>query len=163
MRESGSLGHHSALAKEERFGHAWRQEEVGGLVWGLGAIAAEHVFYGENSTGVGGDLRMATSEALRLVGFCGMGPDPAPAEIEARFERIGQRLMHRSGGELEESLQGVLRDAYKKQMAAQLLGQAYLKAYHLVRANKAAVERLADLLVERQEIYGDELIGILDA
>ena len=163
MRESGSLGHHSALAKEKRFGHAWRHEELGNLIWGLGAIAAEHVFYGENSTGVGGDLRMATAEALRLVGFCGMGPDPSPPEAVARCEQIGQRLMHRSGGDVEERLQGVLRDPYKKEMAAQLLGQSYLKAYHLVLANREAVERLADTLVERREIYGDELIELLDA
>jgi ATP-dependent Zn protease len=163
MRESGSLGHHSALAKEERYGHAWRHEEIGGLVWGLGAIAAERVFYGENSTGVGGDLRMATSEALRLVGYCGMGPDPAPDRLEKRFEDVGLRLMHRSGGDVEEALQGVLRDQFKRALAAQLLGQAYLRAYYLVVANKDAVARLAAELVERKEIYGDELIAYLDS
>jgi ATP-dependent Zn protease len=163
MRESGSLGHHSALAKEERYGHAWRHEEIGSLVWGLGAIAAERVFYGENSTGVGGDLRMATSEALRLVGFCGMGPDAAPPDQEERFELLGLELMHRSGGDVEEALQGVLRDPFKRKLAAQLIGQGYLKAWHLVRANKDAVQRLADTLVERKEIYGDELIRLLDS
>jgi ATP-dependent Zn protease len=163
MRESGSLGHHSALAKEERYGHAWRHEEIGSLVWGLGAIAAERVFYGENSTGVGGDLRMATSEALRLVGYCGMGPDPAPPELEERFEQIGLQLMHRSGGDVEEALQGVLRDPFKRKLAAQLIGQGYMKAYHLVLANKAAVDRLAAELVHRKEIYGDELIRLLDS
>src|SRR5207249_11035968 len=44
----GSLGHHQAIEKEERFS-SWRHEEVGNLVWTLGAMAAEHVFYGENS------------------------------------------------------------------------------------------------------------------
>ena len=43
----------------------WRHEEVGKLVWTLGAMAAEHVFYGENSTGVGGDVRVGDARAPR--------------------------------------------------------------------------------------------------
>src|SRR2546422_5245125 len=56
----GSLGHHQALEKEERFS-SWRSEELGHLVWALGAMAAERAFYGENSTGVGGDVQSATA------------------------------------------------------------------------------------------------------
>ena len=53
---AGSLGHHMALEKEERFS-SWKHEEMGKLAWTLGSLAAEHVFYGENATGVGGDLQ----------------------------------------------------------------------------------------------------------
>ena len=59
-----SLGHHQAIEKEERFS-SWRHEEVGKLVWTLGAMAAEHVFYGENSVGVGGDIFSADAGAPR--------------------------------------------------------------------------------------------------
>ena len=44
----GALGHHQALEKEERFSR-FRSEEFARLVWALGAMAAERVFYGENS------------------------------------------------------------------------------------------------------------------
>ena len=74
-KRGGSLGHHQAIEKEERFS-SWRHEEVGKLVWTLGAMAAEHVFYGENSTGVGGDVQSATARAAWMVGMCGMGPEP---------------------------------------------------------------------------------------
>ena len=70
-----SLGHHQAIEKEERFS-SWRHEEVGNLVWTLGAMAAEHVFYGENSVGVGGDIQSATWRVARMVGMSGMGPEP---------------------------------------------------------------------------------------
>jgi len=30
-------------------------------------------------------------------------------------------------------------------------------------ANKEAVERIADVLVERKELYGDEVVELLDA
>src|SRR5213078_13633 len=109
----GSLGHHQAMKKDERFS-SWRHEEVGELVWGLGAMAAEHVFYGENSSGVGGDVESATTTAAWMVGFCGMGPEPidlngakyaneeeeraAEEEIMQRFERIGLQIMNRGRG-----------------------------------------------------------------
>ena len=79
----GSLGHHQAIEKEERFS-SWRHEEVGKLVWTLGAMAAEHVFYGENSTGVGGDVQSATWRASRMVGHERHGPRAArPARARA--------------------------------------------------------------------------------
>ena len=51
----GSLGHHQALEKEERFSR-FRSEEIGLIIWGLGSMAAERVFFGETTNGVGGDL-----------------------------------------------------------------------------------------------------------
>src|SRR5207249_6948526 len=43
-------------------------EEMAQLIWALGAMAAERVFYGENSTGVGGDVQGATARAAWMVG-----------------------------------------------------------------------------------------------
>src|SRR4051794_11768089 len=72
---SGSLGHHQAIQKDERFS-SWRHEEVSKLIWILGAMAAERVFYDENSVGVGGDVYSVTSTAAWMVGMCAMGPEP---------------------------------------------------------------------------------------
>src|SRR5215204_4705096 len=71
----GSLGHHQALEKEERFSR-FRSDEMARLVWALGAMAAERVFYGENSNGVGGDVQSATAQAAWMVGASAMGPEP---------------------------------------------------------------------------------------
>ena len=70
-----SLGHYQAIQKEERFG-SWRHQFVGNLVLVLGAMAAEQVFYGENSSGVGGDIQSATWTAAMMVGASAMGPEP---------------------------------------------------------------------------------------
>src|SRR4029077_9755603 len=48
---TGSLGHHRTVDKEEEFSK-FRSQAAGELRHGLGAIAAERVFYGEDSTGV---------------------------------------------------------------------------------------------------------------
>jgi ATP-dependent Zn protease len=172
-----SLGHHQALEKEERFSR-FRSDEFARLVWGLGAMAAERVFYGENSNGVGGDVQSTTAQAAFMVGASAMGPelvDVAPLDDESpedarervmkRFEAIGKQIMNRTGGGGpfdQNPIAGVLGDPDKRRMAAQLLGQAYVAAHNVVLHNKDAVERIADALVERQELFGDELLELLD-
>jgi SpoVK/Ycf46/Vps4 family AAA+-type ATPase len=173
----GSLGHHQALEKEERFGR-FQTEMFAHLVWGLGAMAAERVFYGENSVGVGGDVASATAEAAAMVGTAAMGPqafDVAPLEGETeeqarrrildRFERIGLQIMNRaSGGNMfsQSPIAGVIGDPAKRTLVAQILGQAYVAAHNLVVANRAAIEHIADTLVDKREIFGDELLALLE-
>ena len=175
---AGSLGHHQAIQKDERFS-AWRHEEVAQLVWILGAMAAERVFYGENSIGVGGDVQGATSAAAWMVGMCAMAPEPVrldgrvPEEfreeqeerIMKRFEKMGLQIMRRGqGGSMMEAdpIASVLGDRDKRIAAAQLLGQAYVTAYHLVRLNQEKVEQIAEVLIERRELHGDEVVELLE-
>jgi cell division protease FtsH len=174
----GSLGHHQALEKEERFSR-FRSDEMARLVWALGAMAAERVFYGENSNGVGGDVQSATAQAAWMVGASAMGPEPfvvrplddeteeqARERVLKRFEAIGLQIMNRTSGGgpfTENPIAGVLSDGDKRRLAAQILGQAYVSAYNLVLHNKEAVERIADELVVRREVFGDELLEILDS
>jgi ATP-dependent Zn protease len=144
-RRGEALGHHQALEKEERFS-SWRSEEMARLIWTLGAMAAERVFYGENSTGVGGDVQSATARSAWMVGACAMAPervefadgfkppkgkteDEVREEIAKKYERIGVQIMNRSGGGnmlQHDPLASVFGDAAKRAMAAQLLGQAYV-------------------------------------
>jgi cell division protease FtsH len=178
-RRGQSLGHHQAREKDERFS-SWRSEEMGRLIWTLGAMAAERVFYGENSTGVGGDVQSGTARAAWMVGSCGMGPERIELEgkysrrayedekrdkIMKRFEQIGLQIMNRSGegGPLHpDPIAGVLADQDKRRMVAQLLGQAYLSAHLLVEANRDGLERIANELVERKEMHGNEVLDLLD-
>ena len=176
----GSLGHHMAMEREERF-NRFRGELIGSLVTTLGAMAAEHAFYGENSIGVGGDVQSATARAAWMVGSCGMGPEPirlnrqfySTEEEEAekervsrRLERIGLTIMNRSSGEgvfNENPLGAVLSDRYKREAAAQLLGYAYITAYGLIDHNREAIQKIADALIDDKELYGDEVVDLLDS
>jgi cell division protease FtsH len=176
----GSLGHHQMFEREERFSR-WQHEEIGTLVHVLGAMAAENAFYGENTGGVGGDLQTATDTAAWMVGTAGMrplrveldgnvpegeDPDEVREQIDKRFERIGRTLMNRTRGSADfhaDPIAAILRDPFKNAIAAQILGQAYVIALNLVLENKAAVDTIATHLVERRELYGDELLELLDA
>jgi ATP-dependent Zn protease len=175
-KRGGSLGHYQSMEKEERFSH-FRSRLMGGLIMTLGAMAAEHVFYGENTEGVAGDVQSATNTAALMVGWCAMGPEPVhlqgsvnveedTEEVLRRLERIGSTIMSRArvGGPMNpDPVAGVLGDRDKRRAAAQLLGQAYVTAYALVSSNRDAVEKIADTLVERREMYGDEVVDLLAA
>ncbi|TMM23578.1 MAG: AAA family ATPase [Actinobacteria bacterium] len=181
-RRGAALGHHQAREKEERFS-SWRSEEMAQLIWALGAMAAERVFYGENSTGVGGDVQGATARAAWMVGACGMAPEQVDLAstngratkktldqkrdvISQRLQQIGTQIMNRTGdgGVLgHDPLAGVLNDRDKRAFAAQLLGQAYVTAHAFILENKAAVEKIADELIEKRELFGDELVQILES
>ncbi|HWD65057.1 MAG TPA: AAA family ATPase [Solirubrobacteraceae bacterium] len=183
-KRGGSLGHYQGMEKDERFSH-FRARVMGNLIMILGAMAAEHVFYGENSQGVSGDLQSATATAAAMVGMWGMGPDavaidihagprpgndsqpePPSAQIERRLERIGGQIMNQaSGGSgLTSNWVGdVLSKPAKRRAAAILLGQAYVYAYSLMATNRDKIEEIADALVEHKEMHGDEVVDLLDS
>jgi ATP-dependent Zn protease len=177
-RRGDSGGHHRAMELEERFVD-WRSEQIARLIWMLGAMAAEFVFYGQNTTGVGGDVQSTTYSAVSMVGRHAMGPtrvdladrieDPQrrtreEKRVMRRFEELGDQIMHRSGGGVlqDDGLAGALTDGGKRRLAAGLIGQAFVIAYCSVKHNKAAVEMVADRLVAAGELYGDEVVDLLE-
>jgi cell division protease FtsH len=166
-----SLGHHQAAEQVERFSQ-WRSDQMATLIWGLGAMAAERVFYGQTTSGVGGDIQTVTRLAAMMVGAAGMGPEPLDlddaldlneeARVLRRFEEIGLKLMNRTSSVQDHDVAAsVLSDPDKRRIAAQIVGQAYVTAHNFVKQNRKGVEKIADEVVARREIYGDELLELL--
>ena len=167
-----SLGHHQAAEQVERFSQ-WRSDQMATLIWGLGAMAAERVFYAQTTTGVGGDIQTVTRLAAMMVGAAGMGPEPLDldegldakeeARVLRRFEEIGLKLMNRTSSVQDHDVAAsVLSDPDKRRIAAQIVGQAYVTAHNFVKQNRKGVEKIADEVVARREIYGDELLRLLE-
>ncbi len=162
-----SGGHHQSFEKEERFGK-FQSMLFGELIHSVGAMAAELVFYGENSNGVGGDMFMTTSQAVGMSGGGAMSPLPIdlhgrtfPGEddqrsyerVMRRFEDLGNRMMN---------ITAMSNDARKRTYVAQFLGMALVIAYNLMLHNKDKVEAVADAVMEKKEIFGDDLVKLLD-
>jgi len=151
-RRGESGGHHQGHAKEEIF-IRFQSEEFANLVWTLGAMAAERVFYNENSMGVGGDVMSATEEEARLKAL-------------ERMEAIGLQIMNRMGGSgpmNPDPVSGGLMDPAKRKVGAQILGQAYVVAHNLAVANTGPIEKIADAVTEKKELFGDDLLDLLDS
>jgi ATP-dependent Zn protease len=143
-------------------------------------MAAEIVFYGQNTTGVGGAVAHVTMRAAGMVGFAAMSPsivdlsdrieDPeereaAEKKVTERFLRLGNQIMHRSGSSMFDSqpMAAVLADGEKRKLVAALIGQAMVVAYNTILHNREATETVADALVEKRELYGDEVVHLLDS
>jgi hypothetical protein len=166
---SGSLGHHRAVEKEEEFSH-FRSTAAGQLRHGLGAIASERVFYGENSTGVSQDLVQATNLASAMIAVWGMGPDPLPPHLSRLAVSIGEYLISVAATMGDSELLGSSSPAAKalgsprsRQAVAQVLGSAFIDDWRVMYVNKEAIDLAAEALMVQGELVGDEIGGLLDS
>jgi ATP-dependent Zn protease len=165
-KRGGALGHHQAVEATESF-VKFRSRMAGEIRWGIGSIAVERVFYGENSSGVSGDLANATRDAAFMVGLYGMGPDRRNEEDSLRAEMIGYRLIAQSAalqppqGDANP-VAAILRERDKARDTAQILGSAYVDCWRLMLKNKEAIDTLARVLVEKKELVGREIDELLD-
>jgi ATP-dependent Zn protease len=160
-------GHHKSLPQEEEW-LTFRSQLAGRLRAQLGSVACERVFYGENTTGVTGDLIQATATACRMVGIVGMGGDRLEPELSTKAVNIGEQLI--SVAEVTTGLheQGtfngaVLNNPRSRQVVAQLLGHAYIDDWRLMAINKDGIDLAAEALITQGELVGDEIAGLLDS
>ncbi|HEV2413628.1 MAG TPA: AAA family ATPase [Candidatus Dormibacteraeota bacterium] len=165
---TGSLGHHRTVGREEEFSK-FRSQAAGELRHGLGAIASERVFYGENSTGVSQDLVQSTQLAAMMIGVWGMGPDALPPHMSRLSVSIGQYLISVAATLADTELQGsspagrALGDPRLRQAVAQVLGSAYIDDWRVMYVNKEAIDLAAEALMAQGELVGDEIGGLLDS
>lgn len=135
-RADNTLGFVARVASERVL--MTRSEYLGQLQVLLAGRAAEEIVFGEEgiSGGSGGeeasDLAQATRRALALVMFHGLGPDR-----NLMWSRTPSAEQLHQAGE-------ILRDCYKA--ALMKLSQ-----------NRATLQRVADALVEHQELTGEEV------
>jgi len=168
MRADGSLGHHRAIQEQEEF-IRFRSQLAANVRHGLGAIAAERVFYGENSNGVVSDLSSSTRQACHMVGIVGMGGEQLPYEIARKAVSIGQTListLELGGNPLLDGgspYAAVVQNPLSRRTVAQVLGAAYIDCWRLMYVNREAIDLAVEALIAQGELVGDEIQGLLDS
>lgn len=157
-RRGQTGGHHQSVETIERTFHD-RQELYNRLVCILGAYAAEVEFYGHNTQGVGGDLNMVSHLAGTMVGRWGM----APLRIESRdVQGTRRRLITLGKTLLAAPLPTDVKLSPDKYNAeAEIVGQAFVIAWNTIRSNRVGVEIVADTMVARGEVFGDDVLDLL--
>ncbi len=94
---------------EERF-FEWRSERENDVVTFLASLAGERMFFdGDNSAGVGGDLRAATSIITQMHGYAAMGDTLASLSVDAAVQ--GPTSRNEFGRGVEVKLQEMLQRA----------------------------------------------------
>jgi cell division protease FtsH len=121
-----------------------------------GRAAEEEIFgYDEVTTGAGGDLQQVTEMARQMVTRFGMS-DLGPLSLES------------SGGEVFLGGGLMNRSEYSEQVATRIDDQVRSIAEHghemarrIIRENREVIDRLVDLLIEKETIDGEEFRQIV--
>ncbi|MGG6237542.1 ATP-dependent zinc metalloprotease FtsH2 [Nodosilinea sp. AN01ver1] len=134
-----------------------RAQILARITGALGGRAAEDVIFGdaEVTTGAGNDLQQVSNMARQMVTRFGMS-DLGPLSLES------------SQGEVFLGRDWLSRSEYSEEVSSRIDGQVrtivehcYSNAKRIMEENRALVDRLVDLLVERETIDGDEFRQIV--
>src|SRR4051812_29588213 len=118
----------------------------------MGGQVAEELFFGDVSTGPGGDLQYATGIAAQMVGACGMDDTLISYAAVQGSALSDTNLVGRVLGD------GTGRDQVERLLQAQRTTVRELLAQH-----RHLVEALRDALLERHELVGSEITEVLEA
>jgi cell division protease FtsH len=136
-----------------RLGETYRQM-FADLCTLLGGIEAERLLLDDVSTGAAGsDLVRATELAHFMVEFCGMGGGEKVNLRQYRDPEKGQRLPNLSQDQLAEL----------DRQVNQLIAEARNEAARVLRENRAVLEVLRDLLIEKKTVDAGTLKVTLSA
>jgi cell division protease FtsH len=120
----------------------------------MGGRAAERVVFGELSSGAANDLEQATALARRMVEQFGMSDKVGPVAISKGGSFLEQ------DGRLEARSLRLIAEAEEEMKA--LLQRADERAVSYLSERRETLDRLADILLEREVLEGPELKRLLE-
>ena len=127
------------------------------IMGALGGRAAEDVVFGhaEVTTGAGGDIQQVASIARQMVTRFGMS-DLGQLSLEAGNQEVflGRDLMTRSDG--SDALANRIDEAVRA-----MVHSCYRDTVELVAANRSCMDRLVEMLIEKETLDGDELRAVV--
>ncbi|KAH8489306.1 hypothetical protein H0E87_024806 [Populus deltoides] len=135
-----------------------KQQLFARIVGGLGGRAAEEVIFGEPevTTGAAGDLQQITGLAKQMVTTFGMseiGPWSL-MDASAQSADVFMRMMARNS--MSEKLAEDIDAAVKR-----ISDGAYEIALSHIRSNREAIDKIVEVLLEKETMTGDEFRAIL--
>ncbi|WP_310429781.1 ATP-dependent zinc metalloprotease FtsH2 [Chamaesiphon sp. VAR_48_metabat_135_sub] len=123
----------------------------------LGGRAAEEIVFGDSevTTGAGGDLQQVTSMARQMVTRFGMS-------------KLGPLSLESQSGEVFLGGNWGARSEYSDEVAAQIdqevrviVNKCHEEALQIMRDNRTVIDRLVDILIEKETIDGEEFRQIV--
>lgn len=127
------------------------------IMGALGGRAAEDVVFGhaEVTTGAGGDIQQVASLARQMVTRFGMS-ELGPVSLEAGNQEVflGRDLMTRS--DLSDAVAAKIDLAVR-----QIVSTCYQETKNIVIQHRDCIDRLVDVLIEKETLDGDEFRSIV--
>ncbi len=149
IKRGGALGLLAHGDVEEEYTRS-RSDMLSFIQIALAGMAAEELWFGDVSTGPGGDLLYATNVASEMVGSVGMAGS-----------LISYAAIENSGLNDTNIVGRVLADPDGRARVEQILDEQKLAVRDLLNRNRHLVEALRDALLEREELVGPEITDVL--
>jgi ATP-dependent Zn protease len=129
-----------------------RKEMTALIQIAMGGQCAEELFFGDVSTGPGGDLLYATNVAAEMIGSCGMD------------ETLLSYMAIQNSSFSDTNIVGrVLADQHGRSRVEEMLQKQKMMVRSLMDDNRHLVAALRDALLERHELVGPEITDVLEA
>src|SRR2546429_3215000 len=148
-----ALGITFSLPEEDRHNYT-KQYIVGRLAMAYGGRVAEELVFGPEkvTTGAAADIQQATEMARRMVTQFGMSDVVGPIAVGDREAEIflGREVVQRR--EISDRTAEIVDTELKR-----ILSEAYERARTIVAEHRAALDRLASALLERETLDRDEV------
>jgi cell division protease FtsH len=120
----------------------------------MGGRAAEQLVLGEVSTGAANDLAGATQLAIRMVREFGMSPRLGPVGFSSEDPAyLGDQPI--SNRQYAEATQRVIDEEVER-----LLKDANERATKLLTEHREALDRLTELLLQKETVSGEEVLAV---
>ncbi len=154
-RGVAALGYTLQLPTEDRY-LMTRTELLNRLKVLLGGRVAEQIIFDEISTGAQNDLERGTAIARSMVTAYGMSSKLGPLYyarekrgmfLEAEFG--GEQHSEKVASEIDEEVRKIVEDAYDETL-------------RMLKRNRAKLEALAQLLLEKEVVEWEELTGLMN-
>ena len=156
-RGMSALGYTLQLPTEERFLNS-KEELQGQIATLLGGRSAEEIVFGKITTGAANDLQRATDLAEQMVGTYGMSDTLGPLA----YDKQGGGRFLGGGNNPRRSVSDATAQAIDKEVRG-LVDKAHDDALAILRQNMALLESIAQQILEKEVIEGDDLRQMLDA
>ncbi len=145
----------SSIPPEDQF-VGWKSEREADVMVFLASLAGERMFFGgDNSEGVGGDLRGATFLAMRMEGFAGMGTTLASRAITLAGI-TGSQMAVEDGSD-----RSVLDTDFGRRVEAKL-ADLYQRTVRLLEANRFEVLAVTHALETHRTVSGEDVVAIIE-
>jgi cell division protease FtsH len=126
------------------------------IAMNLGGRAAEMIIFGEMTNGAASDLKNCTSIARQMVGMWGMSDNMAHIALGEGDrdvflgEQMGRQRSYSeaTAREIDEDIMRILRNGYER-------------AEQILTERRSDLEKLAEMLLDKEQVSGDQVLEIL--
>ena len=151
-RTMGALGYTMQLPEEEKYLIS-KEELMNQIMVMLGGRSAEEEVFGLISTGASNDIERATQTARSMVTMYGMSERFDMMGLESMQNRyLDGRAVRNCSEEtstiIDEEILKVIKDAHNKARA-------------LLRDNRDLLDKISEILLEKETLFGDEFMAIV--